>query len=78
MLTPTARYVIALAKRSGISYIPTYSDRWADAITRLAGDEVSSDATDDLLVALTRAGKLTPNEMAKLVIEHHRTLKAHV
>ena len=78
VLTPTARYVIALAKRLGISYTPTYSDQWASAITRLAGDEVSTDSTDDLLVALTRAGKLTPHEMTKLVIEHHRKTKAHV
>ncbi|WP_273674089.1 DUF6088 family protein [Janthinobacterium fluminis] len=78
VLTPTARYVASLAKRLGISYTPTYSDRWAIAVTRLAGDEVSSDTTDDLLVALTRAGKLSPTDMAKLVMEHHRILKSHV
>jgi hypothetical protein len=77
-ITPTARHVNALAKRLGVSYTPTFSDRWAVAVTRLAGDEVCSDATDDLLVALTRAGKLSPTDMAKLVMEHHRTLKAHV
>lgn len=77
-LTPTAHYVAALAKQLGIIYIPTYSDRWACAVTRLAGDNVSSDATDDLLVALTRAGKLSPNEMTKMAIEHHRMLKTHV
>jgi len=76
--TPTARHVNALAKRLGVSYVPTFSDRWAVAVTRLAGDDVSSDATDDLLVALTRAGKLSPTDMAKLVMEHHRALKAHV
>ena len=77
-LTPMARYVATLAKRLGISYTPTYSDRWAFAVTRLAGDEVSSDSTDDLLVALTRAGKLSPTDMAKMAIEHHRMLKSHV
>jgi len=77
-LTPTARYVLSLAKRLGISYTPTYSDHWAFAVTRLAGDEVLSDSTDDLLVALTRAGKLSPNDMTKMVMEHHRTLKSHV
>lgn len=77
-ITPTARYVSALAKRLGITYTPTFSDRWAFAVTRLAGDEVPSDSTDDLLVALTRAGKLSPSDMAKLVMEHHRTLKSHV
>jgi len=46
----------------------------ATAVTKLAGDEVKSDPTDDLLVALTRAGKLSPREMTKLVIAHHRNL----
>ncbi len=77
-LTPMARYVEALAKRLGISYTPTYGDRWAFAVTRLAGDDVLSDRTDDLLVALTRAGKLSPTDMAKMAIEHHRMLKSHV
>lgn len=78
LLTPTARYVASLAKRLGIGYTPTYSDRWAFAVTRLAGDAVSSDSTDDLLVALTRAEKLSPTDMAKLVMEHHRMLKFNV
>lgn len=77
-VTPTARYVVALAKRLGIGYVPTFSDRWAAAVTQLAGDEVSSDSTDDLLVALARAGKLSAGDMVKLVMEHHRTIKAHV
>lgn len=77
-ITPTARYVTALAKRMGVVYMPTFSDHWASAVTHLAGDEVSNDSTDDLLVALTRAGKLSPGDMAKLVMEHHRTLRSHV
>lgn len=67
-----ARYVSAMAQRHGIRFVPTYADRWADTVTRLTGDDVRSDATDDLLVALTRAGKLAPMEMIKLVIQHHR------
>jgi len=72
-LTPTARYVDALARRLGISYTPTYGDRWAFAVTRLAGDDVSSYRTDDLLVALTRAGKLSPTDMVRMAIEHQIT-----
>lgn len=67
-------YVRQLASREGIVFDPTYADLWATAVTKLAGDEVKSDATDDLLVALTRAGKLSPREMTKLVIAHHRNL----
>lgn len=69
-----AIYVRQLAKREGIVFVPTFADIWATAVTKLAGDEVTSDPTDDLLVALTRAGKLTPRDMTKLVIAHHRNL----
>jgi len=74
---PTAIYVRQLAKREGIVFAPTFADFWAKAVTKLAGDEVKSDKTDDLLVALTRAGKLSPRDMTRLVIAHHRNL-AHV
>jgi hypothetical protein len=71
-LTPTARRIWQMARREGIGFEPTYADRWAAAVTRLAGDEVTSDATDDLLVALRRAGKVSAREMASLLMAHHR------
>lgn len=71
---PTAIYVRQLAKREGIVFAPTFADIWAKAVTRLSGDEVKSDKTDDLLVALTRAGKLSTRDMTRLVIAHHRNL----
>ena len=70
----TAIYVRQLARREGIVFAPTFADLWAKAVTKLAGDEVKSDKTDDLLVALTRAGKLSPRDMTRLVIAHHRNL----
>lgn len=73
-VTPTALYVRQLAKREGVAFVPTYADVWAKAVTNLAGDEVKSDSVDDLLVALTRAGKLSARDMARLVIAHHRDL----
>jgi hypothetical protein len=75
LLTPTARYVRDLAKKEGITFKPIFADRWALSVTKLAGDEVKSDSTDDLLVALTRSGKLSPNDMVALVIKHHLDLK---
>ena len=69
-----AIYVRQLAKREGIVFAPTFADLWAKAVTKLAGDDVKSDKTDDLLVALTRAGKLSPRDMTRLVIAHHRNL----
>lgn len=71
---PTAIYVRQLAKREGIVFAPTFADIWAKAVTKLAGDEIQSDKIDDLLVALTRAGKLSPRDMTKLVVAHHRNL----
>jgi len=71
---PTSIYVRQLAKREGIVFTPTYADLWAKAVTNLAGDDVKSDKTDDLLVALTRAGKLSARDMTRLVIAHHRNL----
>lgn len=71
---PTAIYVRQLARREGIAFAPTFADIWAKAVTRLAGDEIKSDKIDDLLVALTRAGKLSPRDMTKLVVAHHRNL----
>lgn len=71
---PTAIYVRQLAKREGIAFAPTFADVWAKAVTKLAGDEIQSDQVDDLLVALTRAGKLSPRDMTKLVVAHHRDL----
>lgn len=47
---------------------------WPIDPTKLAGDEIKSDKIDDLLVALTRVGKLTPRDMSKLVVAHHRSL----
>jgi hypothetical protein len=69
----TASYVRRLAKKEGIVFTPTFADQWARAVTRLAGDDIRSDKIDDLLVALTRAGKLSPRDMTKLLIAHHRS-----
>lgn len=71
---PTEISVRQLATREGIVFAQTFADLWAEAVTKLSSDEVKSDETDDLLVALTRAGKLSPRDMARLVISHHRNL----
>lgn len=71
---PAAIYVRQLAKREGVVFAPTFADIWAQAVTKLAGDEIKSVKIDDLLVALTRAGKLSPRDMTKLVVAHHRNL----
>lgn len=78
IITDTACYVNILAEQQGVIYRSTFCDFWASAVTRLAGDEIMPDATDDLLVALTRNGSLCPDELVRLVIKHHRELKKEV
>jgi hypothetical protein len=47
-------------------------------VTRPAGDEVRSGPLQDLLVALKRAGKLTKDDMAGLLVNHPRERKQGV
>lgn len=73
--TPTSRYVEELAASHGIAYVPTYGDEWAHHVTRLAGDEVQTDSTEYLLIALKRAGKIDGKELTRLVVAHLREKK---
>ncbi len=45
-------------------------DDWADAVTRLAGDDVKQDPTDDLLVALTKKNVISGRQMVRLLSNH--------
>ncbi|WP_272667676.1 hypothetical protein [Providencia sp. PROV117] len=73
-----ARYVAELARYYKISYCYNAMDQWADAVTRLAGDEVVHDTVEDLLVALKRAGKITKQEVAMLSVNYLREQKQSV
>lgn len=69
------QYVRDLAGRYNVVYTRTSADQWAEAVTRLAGDEVKSGHVQDLLVALKRAGKVTTKEMALLLMNYLREQK---
>lgn len=73
-----SQFVASLARKHHVTYARTAGDAWAETVTRLAGDEVQSDATADLLVALKRAHKLTDREMMSLLINHQREEKRRV
>lgn len=73
-----ASFVQGLARRFKVSYVPNSMDRWAETVTRLAGDEVHADDTQDLLVALKRSGKLSTDEMALLMVNYLRERKQNV
>lgn len=71
-------FVRDLARRYGVSYAHTAMDQWAETVTRLVGDEVRSGPVQDLLVALKRAGKLSTDEMAALLVNYLRERKKGV
>lgn len=73
-----ANYVLELARYYNISYHYNSMDRWANAVTRLAGDEVKHDDIEDLLVALKRAGKITKSDVAMLAVNYLRERKQSV
>lgn len=76
--TDVGNYVRWLAGSYGVRYEPTAADQWAETVTRLAGDEVRSGPVQDLLVALKRAGRLTKDEMARLLVNYLRECKQGV
>lgn len=76
--TGVADYIRRLAKRYGVSYTETPGDRWAETVTRLAGDEIQSGPIQDLLVALKRAGRLSSFDMAALLVNYLREQKQRV
>lgn len=55
-----------LARQHGIRYERSGLDDWAEAVTRLAGDDVRLDETEQLLVALRQAGILSGGERTRL------------
>jgi len=73
--TSIARFVNTLARLNRVTYRRTYMDCWAESVTRLAGDDPKSDTTENLLVALTREGKLAARDMVRLIAAHQRELK---
>jgi hypothetical protein len=68
----TSVFVRALARREGVLVRNTFADNWAQAVTRLAGDSIKSDTTDDRLVALARAGKISASQQLGMLVAHHR------
>jgi len=63
-------FVRRLALQHGVIARRTRMDDWADAVTRLAGDEVKQDPTDDLLVALAKKNIISGRQMVRLLTNH--------
>jgi hypothetical protein len=69
------KYILQLAQKHHVTYKNSFQDYWARSITRLAGDEVAQDPIKDVLIALKRAGKVSTDEMASLLIKYLREKK---
>jgi hypothetical protein len=69
-ISSVSSYVDSIAKQHGVSYLRTPSDELADVVTRLSGDEVTTDATEDLIVALRRANVIDGPTMISLLGSH--------
>lgn len=54
------------------SYVKTYSDEWADAVTRLAGDNPQMDDVEQTLIAMKRAGVLSAKNMGQILVNYLR------
>ncbi len=63
-------YVATLARRHGVVYEKTGSDALAEVITHLADDDVRTDETENLLVALKRANVIDGETMVDLLGRH--------
>lgn len=76
--TGVARFVQDLARSYKVVYTVQPMDQWAETVTRLAGDDVRADDTENLLIALKRAGKISTKDVATLTINYLRERKQSV
>lgn len=68
-------FVVGLASRHGVQTTRTRLDVFAEAVTRLAGDEVKLDEVGQTLVALRERELVTGDEMNRLMLNHLRERK---
>ena len=74
--TGMAEFVKRLASQHHITAERIYADAWGDAVTRMAGDDVTLDQTQRLLVSLQRAHKITPIQMLTIFARYLQEKKA--
>ncbi|MFN5349235.1 MAG: hypothetical protein ACK5A0_06820 [Polaromonas sp.] len=65
--TGVATFVADVARRHGVSYVRSSNDALADFITRFSDDEVATDQTEDLIVALKRSKVIDGSQMVALL-----------
>lgn len=65
-----ANFVMAFAEINGVKATRTRLDLFAEAVTRLSGDEVKLDEVGQTLVALAERKLISGAEMTKLMHSH--------
>ncbi len=68
----TARIIQNQAVQNNVSYHMTESDRLAQDITRLAGDDVYLDPIEQMLIGLQRVGRINRTLMVRLQARYLR------
>ena len=71
----TKTAIRAMAERHHVAYRPTDTDDLAHHITRLSGDDVVFDETEQLLIALQRAGHMSRTEAVLMQADYLRQAK---
>lgn len=65
--TGVAEYITDLARQHNVRYVRTEADSMSDVITQLSDNEVATDETEDLLIALKRADVIDADTMVILL-----------
>ena len=70
--TDVAGFIRNLARDNQVSYVATSDDAMAEALTRLADDDVHLDEVERLLLALERAGVIASADVVPLHVNYLR------
>lgn len=68
--TGLKKYIANLARQHNVRYVETKSSQLAKVITHLSDDEIKSDNTEKLVVALRKAEVINGSEMLVLLGRH--------
>lgn len=68
----TGEMIMSLALKHNVTYVKTAHDVLADTITGLAGDNVKLDPVEKTLLALGRAGVISPERVVPLQFSYLR------
>ena len=69
-MTAAGEIIANLARQHGVTYVRTRGDQFAETITRLSDDDVETDATENLLIALMRHGIIDDAALVALLGQH--------